>query len=144
MYLQYLTDFLVSWQQWLASILRTTVFLDIGIASIFDFISGHTMLIASIMQSFTNSASEKGLLRFAISCSETKLAFVAASWVDENLIRVRCCCFSFLTISAALIFSSCVENCWLKSLCFTTKCLLILYLLNTAHDSLQIKQAAID
>ena len=79
----------------MAAILRTVVFLDIGIASIFDFTSGHTMLIASTMQSFTNSASEKGLLLFAILFAETKLAFVAAFWVDENLIRVRCCYFSF-------------------------------------------------
>ena len=45
----------------MASILRTLVYLDIGIASIFDIISGHNMLIASTMQSFTNSASEKSL-----------------------------------------------------------------------------------
>ena len=128
----------------MASILRTAIFLDIEIASIFDFISGHTMLITSTMQSFTNSTSEKGLLPFAISCAKTKLAFVAASWVDENLIRVRCCCFSFLTISAALMFSSCLENCGLKSLCFATKCLWILYSSNTAHVSLQIKQATFD
>ena len=130
----------------MAYILRTVVFLDMGIASIFDFTSEHTILIASTMQSFTNSASEKGLLPFAILCAKTKLAFVATSCVDENLstLLVRCCCFSFLTISAALIFSSCVENCWPKSLCFTTKCRLILYSLNTAHVSLQIQQAAFE
>ena len=110
----------------MVSILRTVFYLDVVIASIFYFTSGHTMLIVSTMQSFTNSASEKGLLPFAILCAKTKLAFVAASWVDEHLIRVHCCCFSFLTIPAVLIFSSCVENCWPKSLCFATKCHLIL------------------
>ena len=123
----------------MASILQTVVFLDIGIASIFYFISGHTMLIASTMQFFTNSASERGLLPFAILCAKTKLTFVSASWVDKTLIKVCCCCFSFLTISAALIFSFCVKNCWLKSLCFATKYLLILYSLNTAHVLIQIK-----
>ena len=68
----------------MASILRTVVFLDIGIASIFDFISRHTMLISSTMQSFTDSTSEKGLLPFAILCAKTKFAFVAASLVDET------------------------------------------------------------
>jgi len=58
-------------------ILRTVEFFDMGIASIFDFTSEHTMLIASTMQFFTNSASEKGLLPFAILCAKTKLAFVA-------------------------------------------------------------------
>ena len=66
----------------MASILRTVVLLCIGIASIFDFIFGHTMSLASTMQSFTNSASKKGLLPFAISCAKTNLAFVAASCVN--------------------------------------------------------------
>ena len=48
----------------MASILQTVVFLDIKIASISDFISGHTMLIASTMQSFTNSASKKRFVAF--------------------------------------------------------------------------------
>ena len=71
--------------------------------------------------------------------ASTEQSFTDCAWVDENAV-----CVSALQPYLLSRFSVFVTDIVGQSQIFSTKCLFILYSLNTAHVSLQIEQAAFD
>ena len=90
---------------------------------------------ASDKHSLINSTSENGLFRFTILWVRNKLASVAASYIENRLIKFACWFFKVFTNSRLFFFLSELVKCCPRLECFVWWCLFKLHSLTTATNS---------